>query len=132
MISVQEALDIITKHKKVGVIGLSPKADRPSHHVGHFLLEKGFEVVPVNPGPYAEILGQANVRQLSEIEAGSVDWLDLFIHPARLLDMAEEIVRIAPKLVWCQIGVVNEDFNQLIEAAGIPLIANVCPKIEWN
>ena len=130
MISVQKAVELISSHKKVAVVGLSPKEDRPSFRVGNFLLEQGYDVTPVNPGPHQEILGQKNVRKLSDIATGSVDWIDLFVHQARLVGMAEEIIRIAPKLVWCQIGVVDEEFNQLIEDAGVPLIANVCPKIE--
>ncbi len=131
MINIEEALDIIRKNKTVAVLGLSPKTDRPSYKVGSFLFEKSFKIIPVNPA-YDEILGQTGVKNLSELEPGSVDWLDLFVNPVRLMDLVGDIVRLSPKLVWCQIGVVNEDFNQALENAKIPYIADVCPKIEWD
>ncbi len=129
MLSPKQALDFIRQHKTVAIVGLSPKTDRPSHRVGRFLLEKKYNIIPVAPR-YDEILGKPCVKSLADLEPGSVDWVDLFVNPDRLLDFAEDIVKLSPNLVWCQIGVVNEEFNKLMEKANIPYIANVCPKIE--
>jgi len=131
MLTVQEAMNIIKENKTVAVVGLSPKTDRPSYRVGSFLMEKKFNVIPVNPG-YREILNQPCVASLADLLPESVDWIDLFVSPTRLMDLVDDIIRISPKLVWCQIGVVNEKFNQALEKSGIPYIADVCPKIEWK
>ena len=131
MLDVSAALEIVKNNKKVAIIGLSPKEDRPSYQVGNFLQNHDYQIIPINPGPYDEILGQKNIKILSNLQPGQADWIDIFLNPTRLMDISDEIIRLAPKLVWCQIGVVNEEFNQKLIAASIPVIANKCPKIEW-
>ncbi len=131
MLSTQEALELIRQNKSVAVVGLSPKDDRPSHRVGKFLLERGFKVIPVNPA-YDTVLEQKCVNSLGELSPGNADWIDLFVNKNRLGDLIDDIIRLNPKLVWCQIGVVDEAFNQALAKAGIPFIADVCPKMEWE
>jgi len=130
-LNVDEALEIIRHHKRVAMVGLSPNTDRPSHKVAVFLLEKGFEIIPVNP-VQKEILGRKCIASLEELDPEVVDWIDLFVSPARLADLANDIIRLSPMLVWCQIGVVNEAFNRRMRNAQIPYIADVCPKMEWR
>lgn len=131
LLNVNEALEIIRQNRRVAIVGLSPKEDRPSFGVGRFLLEKGFTVIPVNP-VHKKVLGQSSVASLGELDPDSVDWVDFFVAPGRLPDFGNDIIRISPKLVWCQIGVVNQDFNQRLENAQIPFISDVCPKVEWK
>ncbi|MDX2470168.1 MAG: CoA-binding protein [SAR324 cluster bacterium] len=126
-----KAIDLIKENKKVAIIGLSPKDDRPSYHVGEFLIGHGLEITPVHP-VHEEILGLKAVKNLSQLAPGQVDWIDIFLNPKRLMDLLPEILRLQPKLVWCQIGVVDEEFNSAILDAGINLIFNHCPKIEWS
>ena len=129
MLTAAESLEFIKNNKRVAIVGLSPKEDRPSHVVGKYLFENGYNILPVNPGN-PDILGQKGVKALSELQPGDVDWIDMFVGPARLMGFLDEILRLAPGMVWCQIGVVNEEFNQKLEAANIPYVANICPKIE--
>lgn len=129
MLTVHQALEIIEGNRTVAVVGLSPKEDRPSFVVAKYLLDHGFTIIPVVPF-HKEILGQPCIRSLSEIKPGQADWIDMFVNPKRLPEFQEDIVRLAPKLVWCQIGVVNHDFNREMEKNTIPLIADVCPKQE--
>jgi len=131
LLTVAQALAIIQNNHRVAVVGLSQKEDRPSFRVAKFLLEKGFTVVPVNPSQQ-QILGRTCVAALKDLNPGDVDWIDFFVGPNRLPGFAEDVVRLSPKLVWCQIGVVNEAFNRTLANAGIPYIADVCPKIEWK
>ena len=131
MISAQEAIEFIKSNKKVAIVGLSPKDDRPSHHVGRFLQDLGFEITPIHPA-HAEIIGCAAKASLAELAPGEVDWIDLFVNPTRLADLLPEIKRLQPKLVWCQLGVISEAFNAEVEAMGIKLIVDHCPKIEWG
>ncbi len=130
-LTVDQALEVIRCNKRVAIVGLSPKTDRPSNRVGQFLKEKGFDIIPVNP-VHKEILGQPSVSSLEELDPDSIDWVDFFVGPQRLPDFANEIIRLSPKLVWCQIGVVNSDFNRRLDNAQIPYIVDVCPKIEWK
>ncbi|MBT3227359.1 MAG: CoA-binding protein [Deltaproteobacteria bacterium] len=130
-LNVAEALEIIRHNKKVAIVGLSPKTDRPSFGVGQFLLDKGFKVIPVNP-MHEEILEQTSVFSLADLDPDTVDWVDFFVAPERLPDFANDIIRLSPKLVWCQIGIVNPAFNERLANAQIPFIADVCPKIEWK
>ena len=128
---VENALAFIRDNKRVAIVGLSPKEDRPSNQVGRFLIDKGFNVVAINSGS-EEILGQKCQKSLAELSPDEVDWIDLFVNPNRLDDLQEEVVRLSPKFVWCQIGVVNEAFNQRLEKEKIPYIADVCPKQVWK
>lgn len=130
MLSTQEAVELINKYKKVAIVGLSPKEDRPSHRVGNYMKDQGFEITSVNPGPFEEIIGLKNHRSLAELSTGDIDWVDLFVNPTRLMGLLDEIIRLKPKLVWCQLGVINEAFNAELDKAGIPYIADACPKIE--
>ena len=131
MLTIEQALNLIRKNRKVAVVGSSPKEDRPSNRVARFLIDKDFDITPINP-VLDVILDKPVVKNLSGLQPGDVDWIDLFVNPHRLVDLVEDIVRLKPKLVWCQIGVVSKPFNQALEDAEIPYIADVCPKIEWK
>ena len=130
MVTISAALELIKAHKKVAIVGLSPKPERPSNKVGAFLNEKGLTIIPINP-ICDEILGFPCKASLKLLDKGEVDWIDLFVNPNRLLDMVDDIINLSPKLVWCQLGVINEEFNQKLEAANIPYIVDFCPKQEW-
>jgi predicted CoA-binding protein len=130
-LTTDEALELIKSYGRVAVVGLSPKTDRPSNRVGKFLIEKGFNVTPVNPAN-DEILGQKGKRNLAELKPGDADWIDMFVNKDRLMDFLDDIIRLSPKLVWCQIGVVNEAFNKKLEEEKIPYISDVCPKQVWK
>ena len=111
MLTIEKAMDLIHTHKTVAIAGLSPNPKRPSHLVGNFLKDRGYQIIPVNPGPHNEILGEVNRKNLANLSPGEADWLDLFVNPTRLLSLLPEVIRLNPKLVWCQIGVVNESFK---------------------
>ncbi|OGG94633.1 MAG: hypothetical protein A2527_05460 [Candidatus Lambdaproteobacteria bacterium RIFOXYD2_FULL_50_16] len=131
MLDSKTAIEWIKKHKKVAIVGLSPKDDRPSYHVGQFLMAQGFEVTPIHPA-HAEILGRPAKASLAQLAPGEIDWLDLFLNPSRLMDLLPEITRLKPGMVWCQLGVVDEEFNRKVEALGVLLVSDRCPKIEWR
>jgi len=131
MISSANAVQFIKSNPKVAIVGLSPKTDRPSFHVGSFLSSHGFKITPINPNA-DEILGFASKSSLADLSPGDVDWIDIFLNPARLMGILPDILRLRPKLVWCQIGVVNEEFRQRLEQEGIQFIEDKCPAIEWS
>lgn len=121
--------DILTSVKTIALVGWSPKPDRPSHRVAEFLKRKGYRVIPVNPGHAGEqALGETVVATLAE--AGPVDMVDIFRRSEEAGAVADEAVRIGAKVVWMQIGVVDEAAASRARNAGLRVVMNRCPAIE--
>jgi uncharacterized protein len=121
--------DILTSVKTIALVGWSPKPDRPSHRVAAFLKQKGYRVIPVNPGFAGQAaLGETVVATLAE--AGPVDMVDIFRRSEEAGAVADEAVRIGAKVVWMQIGVVDEAAASRARNAGLRVVMNRCPAIE--
>ncbi|HUM08174.1 MAG TPA: CoA-binding protein [Acidocella sp.] len=120
---------ILTQTKRIALVGASAKPERASHHVMAFLLEKGFDVTPVNPGLAGqEILGREVVATLAE--AAPLDMVDLFRRAEEVEAPVEEAIRLGAKTVWMQLGVVNEEAAAKARAAGLAVVMDRCPAIE--
>lgn len=126
---------IANETRVIAVVGLSPKPDRPSHDVARFLQRKGYRVIPVNPGHAGEtILGEPTYASLSEIpESEAVDMVDIFRRSESVPPIVEEALAALPglKTVWMQIGVMHEGAAEKARAAGITVVQNRCPKIDF-
>ena len=121
--------DILTSVKTIAVVGWSPKPDRPSHGVAAFLKRRGYRVIPVNPGQAGqEALGETVVATLAE--AGPVDMVDIFRRSEEAGAVADEAVRLGAKVIWMQLGVVDEAAASRARAAGVRVVMNRCPAIE--
>jgi uncharacterized protein len=126
--------ELLGKVKTIAVVGASPNEARPSFGVMRFLLAKGYEITPVNPGQAGgEILGQTVVASLREL-AAPVDMIDVFRASDAIPAIADEILALSwkPKLVWLQLGIRNDAAAAKLEAAGITVIMDRCPAIELN
>ena len=124
-----ELRDILISVKTVALVGWSPKADRPSHRVADYLKRKGYRVIPVNPGAAGQqALGETVVATLAE--AGPVDMVDIFRRSEEAGAVADEAVRLGAKVVWMQIGVVDEAAASRARGAGVKVVMNRCPAIE--
>jgi uncharacterized protein len=126
--------ELLGNVKTIAVVGASPNETRPSFGVMRFLLAKGYEITPVNPGQAGgEILGQTVVASLGEL-ATPVDMIDVFRASDAILAIADEILALPwkPKLVWLQLGIRNDEAAAKLEAQGITVIMNRCPAIELN
>lgn len=124
-----EIRDILTSVKTIALVGWSPKPDRPSHRVAEFLKRKGYRVIPVNPGQAGqEALGETVVASLAE--AGPVDMVEIFRRSEEAGAVADEAVRVGAKVVWMQLGVVDEAAASRARAAGLRVVMNRCPAIE--
>ena len=124
-----EIRDILTSVKTIALVGWSPKPDRPSHRVAEFLKRRGYRVIPVNPGHAGqEALGETVVATLAE--AGPVDMVDIFRRSEEAGAVADEAVRLGAKVVWMQIGVVDEAAASRARNAGLKVVMNRCPAIE--
>lgn len=130
-----EIQSILTRLKTFAVIGASPKPERPSYGVMAFLIARGFTVKPVNPGIAGKtILDQLVFASLADVPP-PVDVVDVF----RASDAVQEIVReaiahkdrLGIKVIWMQLGVINEDAASEARAAGLTVVMDRCPKIEF-
>ena len=129
MTSDAEIRDILTRVKTIAVVGWSPKPDRPSHGVADYLKRRGYRVIPVNPGQAGqEALGETVVATLAE--AGPVDMVDIFRRSDEAGAVADEAVRLGVKVVWMQLGVVDEAAAERARAAGLQVVMNRCLAIE--
>jgi uncharacterized protein len=124
-----EIRDILTSVKTIALIGWSPKPDRPSHRVAAYLKGRGYRVIPVNPGQAGQVaLGETVVGTLAE--AGPVDMVDIFRRSEEAGAVADDAVALGAKVVWMQLGVVDEAAAARARAAGVKVVMNRCPAIE--
>jgi len=120
---------VLKTTRRIALVGASNKPDRPSYQVMRFLLSKGYDVTPVNPGLAGQtILGQTVVATLAE--ATPLDMVDLFRNPAEVGPPVDEAIRLGAKTIWMQLGVINEAVAETARAAGLTVIMNRCPAIE--
>jgi predicted CoA-binding protein len=123
--------DILLRHRNIAMVGASPKPERPSAFAMKYLMSKGYRVIPVNPGQAGEeILGQKVYASLAEIEE-PVEIVDIFRNSAAALEVTREAIAIGAKVVWMQLGVRNDEAAREAEEAGLRVVMNRCPKIEY-
>jgi len=124
--------DILANNRTIAMVGASPNTSRPSYFAMKYLKAKGFHVIPVNPGQAGkEILGEKVYAALADIKQ-PIDIVDVFRSSNAALPIAKEAIRIGAKVVWMQLGVRNDEAAAKAEAAGIKVVMNRCPKIEYG
>jgi|TARA_B110001450_G_scaffold234994_1_gene239344 predicted CoA-binding protein len=121
---------ILTEVRCIALVGASPRSDRDSYQCMRVLLERGYEVIPVNPRAAGElILGQYCYPSLAAIEQ-TVDMVDIFRTSDAALGVTEEAITIGARVVWMQLNVINRTAADLAESAGLKVVMNRCPKLE--
>ncbi len=128
--------DILNTVKTIVMVGASASSNRPSFFAMKYLLGKNFAVIPLNPAQAGqEILGRKVAGSLADITA-PVDMVDIFRNSAAALDVTRECVRLKDKLglkvIWMQLSVRNDEAAREAEAAGLRVVMNRCPKIEYG
>lgn len=112
----------------IAVVGLSAQSDRPSYRVAQYLQDHGYRIVPVNP-MYQEILGQRCYPDLASIPF-AVDIVDVFRKSQDCAPVAQQAVAVGAKVLWLQLGVVNDEARQIAQAAGLTVVMDRCVKID--
>ena len=133
--SYDEALigDVLSEVKTIAVLGASANPVRPSFFVVKYMIDKGYDVWPVNPGQAGKpICGAMTYSGLPDLPA-TPDMIDIFRAPDAIPAITDEILTMAPlpKIVWTQLGIRHDESAARLEAAGIRVIMNRCPKIEY-
>jgi uncharacterized protein len=128
--------EILGGARTIAMVGASAGTNRPSYFAMKYLLGKGYRVIPVNPTLAGkEILGQRVYASLAEVPA-PVDIVDIFRNSAAALEVVREAIRLKDaldiKVVWMQLGVRNDEAATEAEAAGLQVVMNRCPKIEYG
>jgi predicted CoA-binding protein len=129
-------LGILKSVRSFAIVGASANSVRPSYFVLKYLLAKGYRVFPVNPGlTGGEIAGQKVYGSLADLEE-PVDVVEIFRNSKAALGITEEAIalkdRLRIKVIWMQLGVRNDDAALLAEEAGLKVVMNRCPKIEYG
>ncbi|KZD24611.1 CoA-binding protein [Tardiphaga robiniae] len=126
--------EILNTVKTVAMVGASPQNVRPSYFVFKYLAERGYDMIPTNPGQVGKsLLGKPFVASLREI-GRPIDMIDIFRsaeHVMPIVDIALTLDPL-PKVVWMQLGVRHDEAAAKLEAAGIKVVMNRCPKIEYG
>lgn len=127
---------ILTRTKTIACIGVSTNPIRPSHYVARYLSLRGYRVIPVNPA-YAgqELLGETVRGDLSELVDEKIDMIDIFRRSEAVPPIVDHSLDLfLPNLqtIWMQIGVRHPEAAARAESAGVTVIENRCPKIEYQ
>jgi uncharacterized protein len=120
--------ELLEKVHTVAIVGLSADESKPSNEVARFLQERGYRIVPVNPGQKM-ILGEKCYKSLSEIP-DKIDIVDIFMRSDKVLPVVIEAIGLRPAAIWLQLGIVNDDAWKAAEVAGVMFIQDRCMKQE--
>jgi len=121
---------ILRNSKVVAVVGLSDKPDRPSYDVASYLMAHGYRIIPVNPN-ITEWKGLKSYPSLSQVEE-KIDVVDIFRRSEDVPAVVDEAIKIRAKVVWMQLGIVNEEAASKARAAGLKVVMDRCMKIEHD
>lgn len=121
---------ILSQHRTIAVVGCSPKPERDSHAIARLLMSRGHRVIPVNPG-HREILGQPCYPDLLSIPE-PVSMVDVFRRSEYVAEIAQQAIRIHAEILWTQLGIWDEEAAAAASAAGLIVIMDRCPAIEYR
>ena len=122
--------EVLREVKTVAVVGASSNHERDSYKVMQSLIEHGYQIFPVNPNEKGNlILGQLCYSDLGSIPE-RMDMVDVFRAKDAVIEVTEEAIKVGAKVLWTQLGIVNDEASEIAKSAGLKVVMNRCPKIE--
>lgn len=123
-----EINDLLRRSRRIAVVGLSGNSDRPAYRVSQYLIDRGYEVIPVNPQE-SEILGRKAHPSLGAI-GGDIDIVNVFRRSDQTDPIIDEAIKMGAKSIWLQEGVINETGALRAQVAGLVVVQDRCIKKE--
>jgi predicted CoA-binding protein len=123
-----EIKEILTSYKTIAIVGISNKPDRDSYIVAEYLLNQGYKIIPVNPN-IDTILGLKAYPDLISIPE-EIEIVDIFRRPEFVDEIVDQAIEKRAKVVWMQLGVINESAAEKARKAGLKVVMNKCIKVE--
>ena len=121
-------LSVLKKYQRVAIVGLSANPTRPSFFAATYLKDYGFELFPVNPA-YEEVLGRKCYPTLADVPQ-PLEIVDIFRQPSEVPAIVDEAVRLGAKVIWMQLGIINQEGREKALDAGLEVVMDRCMKIE--
>ena len=125
---------ILNNVKSIAMVGASPVNVRPSYFAFKYLAQRGYDMIPVNPGHVGKaLMGKPFVASLADIDR-PVDMIDIFRNSSHIMPVVDEALKLSPqpKVIWMQLGARDDAAAEKAEAAGLKVVMNRCPKIEYG
>jgi predicted CoA-binding protein len=123
--------DILTRTRRIALVGASRNPARPAHDIQRFLLSRGYDVTPVNPGLAGQdLLGRRVVATLEQ--AAPLEMIDIFRASEHVPGIVADAIRLGARVVWMQLGVIHDAAAADARAAGLTVVVNRCPLIETH
>jgi predicted CoA-binding protein len=122
---------LLMNTQRIAVVGASANPSRPSFGVAAFLVDRGFDVTPVNPGLAGQVLHGSTVAA-SLAEAGALDMVDIFRRSEEVGPVVDEAIRLGARTVWMQLGIADAGAAARAREAGLTVVMDRCPLIEWR
>ena len=123
-----EIKEILTSYKTIAIVGISNKPDRDSYIVAEYLLNQGYKIIPVNPN-IDTVLGLKAYPDLISIPE-DIEIVDIFRRPEFVDEVVDQAIEKGAKVVWMQLGVINESAAEKARKAGLKVVMNKCIKVE--
>ena len=128
----EDIAELLSATRTIAMVGASDRPDRPSYGVMKYLQSRGYRVIPVNPQITGEhVHGEYVWRELAQI-GEPIDIVDIFRNSADAAAAVDDAIAVGAKAVWMQLGVINEAAAAKAEGAGLNVVMDRCPKIEFH